>query len=278
MTNKHEWKSVSFIRQSRSLHYGRFMLSSLKEGQANILGTTIRRVLLAEIKGTRITHATFQLKEKQEKSFHQYSTIPGIRESVHEILENLKTIVLKSPTNQVIKASISISESGPMLFTAKNINLPDFVHIVNEDQPIAYITGPIDLSIELILERDRGYHPRHLDTASKIRNNRGINGFESRSFNGNVKRSVVNDNVKYGDYSDENCSFTFPIDSTFTPVLQVNYTYHANKQYYDPLKKKIDSEEILFLEICTNGSLTPAEALREACLHLIDFFQILPLL
>jgi DNA-directed RNA polymerase alpha subunit len=43
---------------------GRFMLSSLKEGQANILGTTIRRVLLAEIKGTRITYATFQLKEK----------------------------------------------------------------------------------------------------------------------------------------------------------------------------------------------------------------------
>ena len=44
-----------------------------------------------------------------------------------------------------------------MLFTAKNINLPDFVHIVNEDQPIAYITGPIDLSIELILERDKSY-------------------------------------------------------------------------------------------------------------------------
>ena len=64
MTNKHEWKSVSFIRHSCSLHYGRFMLSSLKEGQANILGTTIRRVLLAEIKGTRITYATFQLKEK----------------------------------------------------------------------------------------------------------------------------------------------------------------------------------------------------------------------
>ena len=272
MTNKHEWKSVSFIRQSSSLHYGRFMLSSLKEGQANIIGTTIRRVLLAEIKGTRITHATFKLKEKQEKSFHQYSTIP---ESIDEILQNLKTIVLKSLTNQVIKASISISESGPMLFTAKNINLPDFVHIVNQDQPIAYITGPIDLSIELILERDRGYHPRHLDTVSKIRNQRGI---ESGSFTGNVKRSVVNDNVKYGDYSDENCSFTFPIDSTFTPVLQVNYTYHANKQYYDPVRKKIDSEEILFLEISTNGSLTPVEALREACLHLIDFFQIFPLL
>jgi len=44
-----------------------------------------------------------------------------------------------------------------MLFTAINRNLPDFVHIVNEDQPIAYITGPIDLSIELILERDKSY-------------------------------------------------------------------------------------------------------------------------
>ena len=66
MTNKHEWKSVSFIRQSRSLHYGRFMLSSLKEGQANILGTIIRRVPLAE---------------KQKKSFHRYNTIS---ESVNE--------------------------------------------------------------------------------------------------------------------------------------------------------------------------------------------------
>jgi hypothetical protein len=44
-----------------------------------------------------------------------------------------------------------------MLFTVKNINLLDFVHIVNEDQPIAYITGSIDLSIELILERDKSY-------------------------------------------------------------------------------------------------------------------------
>ena len=59
---------------------GRFMLSSLKEGQANILGTTIRRVLLAEIKGTRITHATFQLKEKQ--------VVPLIRQRYTRNYEN----------------------------------------------------------------------------------------------------------------------------------------------------------------------------------------------
>ena len=64
ITNKHEWRSVSFIRQSRSLHDGRFMLSSLKEGQANILGTTKRRVPLAE---------------KQKGSFHTLAALATLK-------------------------------------------------------------------------------------------------------------------------------------------------------------------------------------------------------
>jgi len=103
MTKKHEWKSVSFIRHSCSLHYGRFMLSSLKEGQANILGTTIRRVLLAEIKGTRITHATFQLKEKQ--------VVPLIRQrytpiEIARLLDDIETILQESKELEIETARL----------------------------------------------------------------------------------------------------------------------------------------------------------------------------
>ena len=74
LTNKHEWRSVSFIRQSRSLHDSRFMLSSLKEGQANILGTTKRRVPLAE---------------KQKGSFKSIAALATLRRDHWNTLFNL---------------------------------------------------------------------------------------------------------------------------------------------------------------------------------------------
>ena len=82
---------------------GRFMLSSLKEGQANILGTTIRRVMLEEIKGTRITHATFQLKEKQ--------VVPLIRQrytpiEIARLLDDIETILQESKELEIETARL----------------------------------------------------------------------------------------------------------------------------------------------------------------------------
>jgi len=83
---------------------GRFMLSSLKEGQANILGTTIRRVLLAEIKGTRITHATFQLKEEKQ-------VVPLIRQrytpiEIARLLDDIETILQESKELEIETARL----------------------------------------------------------------------------------------------------------------------------------------------------------------------------
>nr|QXO04577.1 RNA polymerase alpha subunit [Hetaeria anomala] len=211
-----QWKCVESRVESKRLYYGRFILSPLMKGQADTIGIAMRRALLGEIEGTCITCATF------ENVFHEYSMIAGIEESVHEVLINLKEIVLRSNLYGVRAASICVR--GPKYITAQDIISPPYVEIVDTTQHIANLTEPIDLFIELQIKRDRGYR-------LKSTNN---------SHNG-----------------------SYPIDIVSMPVRNVNHSIHS---YGNGNEKK----EILFLEIWTNGSLTPKEALYEASRNLID--------
>nr|UZP14296.1 RNA polymerase alpha subunit [Koenigia islandica] len=213
-----QWKCVESRTDSKRLYYGRFILSPLMKGQADTIGIAIRRALLGEIEGTCITRA------KSEKIPHEYSTIIGIQESVHEILMNLKAILLRSNLYGTCDASIFVR--GPRCVTAQDIILPPYVEIIDTTQHIANLTEPINLHIELQLERTRGY------------------------------RIKTPNNFQDGSY---------PIDAIFMPVRNVNHSIHS----YSNGDKK---EEILFLEIWTNGSLTPKEALYEASRNLIDLF------
>nr|YP_009228796.1 RNA polymerase alpha subunit [Metanarthecium luteoviride]ALS19959.1 RNA polymerase alpha subunit [Metanarthecium luteoviride] len=213
-----QWKCVESRVDSKRLYYGRFILSPLMKGQADTIGIAMRRALLGEIEGTCITCA------KSEKIPHEYSTIVGIEESVHEILINLKEIVLRSNLYGVRDASICVR--GPKYVTAQDIISPPSVEIVDTTQHIANLTEPIDLCIELQINRDRGY------------------------------RTKSTNNSQDGSY---------PIDAVFMPVRNANHSIHS----YDNGNKK---QEILFLEIWTNGSLTPKEALYEASRNLIDLF------
>ncbi|KAJ0101151.1 hypothetical protein Patl1_04862 [Pistacia atlantica] len=142
----------------------------------------MRRALLGETEGTCITRA------KSEKIPHEYSTIVGIQESVHEILMNLKEIVLRS-------------------------------NIYGTRDALICVKGP---------------------------------GYRNRGYN-NIKRP---NNFQDGSY---------PIDAVFMPVRNANHSIHS----YGNGNEK---QEILFLEIWTNGSLTPKEALHEASRNLIDLF------
>lgn len=213
-----QWKCVESRTDSKCLYYGRFILSPLMKGQGDTIGIAMRRALLGEIEGTCITRAKF------EKIPHEYSTILGIQESVHEILMNLKEIVLKSNLYGTCEASIFVR--GPGCVTAQDIILPPYVEIVDNTQHIASLTEPIDLCIGLQLERNRGYHIK------------APNNFQDGSY---------------------------PIDALFMPVRNVNHSIHS----YGNGNEK---QEILFLEIWTNGSLTPKEALYEASRNLIDLF------
>nr|YP_010504789.1 RNA polymerase alpha subunit [Chrysosplenium zhouzhiense]UXE33506.1 RNA polymerase alpha subunit [Chrysosplenium zhouzhiense] len=213
-----EWKCVESRADSKHLYYGRFLLSPLMKGQADTIGIAMRRALLGEIEGTCITRA------KSEKIPHEYSTIVGIQESVHEILMNLKEVVLRSHLYGTRNASICVS--GPGYITAQDIISPPSVEIIDHTQHIASLTEPIDLCIELQIQRNRGY---------------GIK---------------TPNNFKDGSY---------PIDAVFMPVRNANHSIHS----YGNGNEK---QEILFLEIWTNGSLTPNEALHEASRNLINLF------
>nr|YP_009368485.1 RNA polymerase alpha subunit [Ammopiptanthus nanus]ARK36990.1 RNA polymerase alpha subunit [Ammopiptanthus nanus]QQL04977.1 RNA polymerase alpha subunit [Ammopiptanthus nanus]WIL07642.1 RNA polymerase alpha subunit [Ammopiptanthus mongolicus] len=213
-----QWKCVESRVDSKRLYYGRFILSPLMKGQADTIGIAMRRVLLGEIEGTCITRA------KSEKIPHEYSTIVGIQESVHEILMNLKEIVLRSNLYGTRDASICVK--GPGYVTAQDIILPPSVEIVDNTQHIANLTEPINLCIGLQIEKNRGYRIKTLHNC------------QDRSY---------------------------PIDAVFMPVRNANHSIHS---YVNGNEK----QEILFLEIWTNGSLTPKEALYEASRNLIDLF------
>nr|ANY93407.1 RpoA [Hagenia abyssinica] len=213
-----QWKCVESRADTKRLYYGRFILAPLMKGQADTIGIALRRALLGEIQGTCITRAKF------EKVPHEYSTIAGIQESVHEILMNLKEIVLRSNMYGTRNASICVK--GPGYVTAQDIILPPSVEIIDNTQHIANLTEPINLCIELQIERNRGY------------------------------RIKTPNNLQDGSY---------PIDAVFMPVRNANHSIHS---YMNGNEK----QEILFIEIWTNGSLTPKEALHEASRNLIDLF------
>lgn len=212
------WKCIESRDDSKRLYYGRFILSPLMKGQADTIGIAMRRALLGEIEGTCITCA------KSENIAHEFSTRAGIQESVHEILMNLKEIVLRSNLYGTRDASICVK--GPGYVTAQDIILPPSVEIIDNTQHIANLTEPIDLRIGLQIERNRGYRKRQPN------------------------------NIQDGSY---------PIDAVFMPVRNANHSVHS----YGNGNEK---QEILFLEIWTDGSLTPKEALHEASRNLINLF------
>ena len=196
---------------SPRLYYSRFAISPLLSGQASILGNSIRKILLGEIQGTSVTCVTFT------DIVNEYSNFPGIRESVHDILLNIRDIVLIGNTGKLQKGSIIFK--GPGIITAKHIQLPSFVTLVDKTQHIAHVETNTEIKIDLVIEKGRGW---------QVQKDLSIIGS------------------------------TFLIDAQFTPVKHVNYSIYS-------LGEGTVLQELLMLEIWTNGALTPEEALIKAC-------------
>lgn len=162
--------------------YGRFVVEPLERGFGNTLGNSLRRVLLSSLEGVAVTSI------KIDGVLHEFSTIPGVKEDVTEIVLNMKSLVAKLHSNG--PKVVEISAEGPCEVTAESIKCDSEVEILNPQLHIATLGEDSKLNMEITLDKGRGYVPAE--------RNKALMGAD-----------VIG---------------VLPIDSIYTPVLKVNYT------------------------------------------------------
>jgi DNA-directed RNA polymerase subunit alpha len=129
--------------------YGQFLINGLKPGQGITIGNQLRRVLLGDLGGIAISAVRIAGVS------HEFSTIPGVREDILEILLNLKGIILKSNTKDLQFGRLKVQ--GPTVITADLIQLPSNLEIINPNHYIATISTSNILEIEFKFEYGTGY-------------------------------------------------------------------------------------------------------------------------
>lgn len=162
--------------------YGKFVVEPLERGFGNTLGNSLRRVLLSSLEGCAVTSI------KIDGVLHEFSTIPGVKEDVTEIVLNMKSLVAK--LHETSPKVIEIAAEGPCEVKAADIKCDDEVEILNPELHIATLGEGAKLNMEITVDKGRGHIPSE----------------RNKQLSGNNVIGVL------------------PIDSIYTPVLKVNYT------------------------------------------------------
>ena len=129
--------------------YGKFVVEPLERGYGTTLGNSLRRILLSSLPGTAVTSV------KIEGILHEFSTIPGVKEDVTEIILNLKKLAAK--LTQDSEKKVIINATGPMNVTAGDIQADATVEIFNPELHIATLEDDASIYMEINLQRGRGY-------------------------------------------------------------------------------------------------------------------------
>ena len=150
------------IKKTKSTaNFGQFILEPLPQGYGHTLGNSLRRTLLTSIPGTAIT----QVKISGVK--HKFSTLPGMKEDVIELLLNLKEVRIKYEGEKPVK--LYLEKSGPGEVKAGDIEVPAGVEIVNKDLVLANLSDKKSkLKIEMVAERGYGYLPSEERKSEKL--------------------------------------------------------------------------------------------------------------
>jgi len=216
---------VKIEKETFSNTYGKFIIEPLERGFGITLGNSLRRILLSSIVGAAVTSV------KIEGVTHEFATLPGVKEDVLQIIQNLKKLRVKLYANEERQAFID--EKGPLEVKASHIKVGSEIEIVNPDLHIATLNDEkTRLSMQITIAPGRGY----------------VEASENKKENQPVG--------------------TIPVDSIFTPVRKVKYEVLPAR-----IGRKT-SYDCLVMEIFTDGTIAPDEALTQAARILQDFTQI----
>jgi DNA-directed RNA polymerase subunit alpha len=175
-----EKPKIECIDISDDFTYGKFVVEPLERGYGTTLGNSLRRILLSSLPGVAVKWI------KIDNVLHEFSTIPGVKEDVVEIILNLKGLSAKIHSEEEIKV-VRIEAQGPGKVTAGDIIADADVEILSTDLEIATLEEGAQLNMEMGLSKGRGYVPAE-----------------------NNKEEGMPIGV-------------IPVDSIYTPVKKVNY-------------------------------------------------------
>jgi DNA-directed RNA polymerase subunit alpha len=217
-------KRLEVEKETLTPLYGKFTAEPFERGFGITIGNSLRRILLSSLQGGAITSL------KVDGVLHEFSTIPGTKEDITEIILNLKEVRLKLHTEG--PKTIRVKAEGPKVLKAGDMLTGDSVEILNPDHYIATLSRDGKLSMEMVVKTGRGY-------VSAERNKE-----EGQPIG------------------------TIPMDAIFSPIRKVNYTV-TNARV-----GQITDYDKLILEVWTDGSLSPEEAVAHAAKILKDQLSI----
>jgi len=146
-------KAPVFTVRTQGREYGEFVLEPLERGFGVTLGNPLRRILLSSIPGTAVTSVYI------EDVLHEFSTIPGVKEDVVEIVLNLKELVVRFLDPKMQTTTLVLRAEGPKVVTARDFTPSSDVEILNPDLPIATLEAGGKLYMEVRVDRGVGYVP-----------------------------------------------------------------------------------------------------------------------
>ncbi len=206
---------------------GQFEFRPLEPGYGITIGNSLRRILLSSLEGYAVTSI------KVEGVDHEFSTVKGVHEDVTEVILNLKQVRFKQQIQDTDDERITVKMKGKDKLTAGDIGqFTSGFQVLNPDLVICHMDESVDLSIQMSINKGRGYVPSE-------------------------ENSIIDAQV--GEVS---------IDSIFTPIRNVKYSIENYR-----VEQKTDYEKLV-LEIETDGSIHPKEALKEAAKILIHHFML----
>lgn len=219
---------VELVEKSEDGKYGKIVAEPLERGFGTTLGNSLRRILLSSLPGTAVSLV------KIEGVLHEFSSIPGVKEDVTEIIMNIKNLAIKNTGSIDETRVVYIDVEGERTVTAADIDLSAYtdLEIVNKDQVIAHLNGPdARLYMELTITSGRGY--------------------------------VSADKNKSSDLP----IGTIAIDSIYTPVERVNLSVENTRV------GQVTDYDKLNLDVYTNGTITADDAVSFSAKLLCEYLN-----
>ena len=207
--------------------FGKFEFRPLEPGFGVTIGNSLRRILLSSLEGYAINTVRIAGVE------HEFSTVPGVKEDVTNIILNLKQVRFKQVVEEFENEKVSITVENSTEFKAGDIGkyLTGF-EVLNPDLVICHLDSKASMQIDLTINKGRGY----------------VSADENREFCTDVN--------------------VLPIDSIYTPIRNVKYAVEPYR-----VEQKTDYDKLV-IEVATDGSIHPKDALKEAAKILIYHFML----